>query len=724
MELIRNIFGLNESKSNYFNQADIDYVGSIAFRHLEKFKKEATFLNNFVEFESREFPVRLRYSDEWKKFLDHIAGSLLALYKYNTELVNYHPYFTGAKDKIEKYLACFYIDMVVSKAKHSFFTEFPHDSIKDLSNHRILEIYMTGMKLVDRLSINQMRTTLASFHYKIFLMYDFIYCRDKRYGVFTDFEKCPVKFNKGIKYFKQPAINNLEGLRTYCSDAISSVLKLQLSEEIVFNNDDPSSIFSVFVSNSKHKSYQVEPISYFLAFKIWKIGKLAQVKFKEIHDKHDNEILDNFLTYISNISELGTKLYNQKMVERDFLLKLYECDLSLAQMTYSYLHPKGNNITLRPLETECNRHINTKQSEASIDISNIVSGVAKLSKINNSEFQKWKFNRIFLTGNKDELLNIINALNSLAKVDNKNLVGLYKSGALLAHCLNVCNGKNKPVYLFTSFPYISLNPLSADLMHLTSNEFILVDESYKTGFTATVVSEYLKRNLRKNKPFCEVVALTQFMQFPQIEKRIPLTRLTYIENINDINSVKCDFDGKSRLSYDFQKMLEEITYTDMNELSKAIYEESIVHVRKNEIESDGARILARTDFLFSIAKHYVDFILNNNKLNNDDNVVYLASSNDEGKLLSETIALCSLLETDRIKFIFDPSDARELHNTINCRYFIDIGIDSATSVKQFLSNDYETENFEILDGLFSIFATDRAISNAEIAHKLVYIVKR
>ena len=47
---------------------------------------------------------------------------------------------------------------------------------------------------------------------------------------------------------------------------------------------------------------------------------------------------------------------------------------------------------------------------------------------------------------------------NINKSEDLEIVGMLRSGMLLAHCINISQGLYKPVIMFSSFPYISFLP--------------------------------------------------------------------------------------------------------------------------------------------------------------------------------------------------------------------------------------------------------------------------
>lgn len=607
-----------------------------AIPHLEIFKFHAEELNKFIQ---RGVVSRDREGKMWFCFLDHLASSLLALYKYNTIILYEHPYCTNHANIDENNLFRFQVDMVMSKAKHSFFTEYPKDSKIDLSNHLVFDIYTIGIKLFDELEQDQYKHYITSLEYKTFLMYDFIYYKDS--GVFTKFELNYEKFQRGISLINSQMCkidsNNISTLLDATYGIIHNVLKSQISD---LTGESGRDIYKSFLDKCliEENMPTVEPVSYYTAFKIWKMARIYQYRHRDVnHDVDTRDIVIDIVNYIKNVEVLGERVYfdlNSKKQKIQFFKKMHELDIDLS---HAILHNfKRDNATDKIIT---NRLTNFNQrDEITIDKSSITSALQRMliKNIQNNDSPHWKFNNILVHGTKKELLSIIYGFFSILPHTNKHLIGVHKSGGLISHCLNLCIGLNNPVLLFTSYPFIAINPPSEPISDYNGT-FLLIDENYKTGFTTSIISEYMNR--KHNININNVISIAMFSDYPNISQKD--TNINYIANyhgkyIFTLNNNIKDIIDKG-ICNNIEEYIKTIYHNSANifKLDKncqIVNEEFEILLQKacnvrsdgSRILSDGTRALTNSEYLFTLASCFVRILISKFNINIHD-YIYIDS---------------------------------------------------------------------------------------------------
>jgi hypothetical protein len=312
-----------------------------------------------------------------------------------------------------------------------------------------------------------------------------------------------------------------------------------------------------------------------------------------------------------------------------------------------------------------------------------------------------KFNKIFNDGTAKEIIDTIYTLEQFINDNNKKdarLVGLYRSGALMAHCVNIINGLDKEVFLFTSFPYIGLHPMSCNIRDKYNN-FIIVDESYKTGFTSLISMIYIARG--NNRKSFQTVTLADFKDYPKIELKHDYFdyKITSIATIDKQKTIKLhgipsDFSKKYNLQTYF-KTIKTIISNLINDNEKfKVFQQDIkkfaITENGNEKYYDVTRVLSHTNLLFMIAIYFWEKIKTKNQ-----KYYFLHAPSDEGRVIAEAIALVAkMIETDEFYFYFKKDTAKK--DTAK-NVFVDLTIDSGTNLKHSLKKDIKHENIQDSD---------------------------
>ena len=145
---------------NFLNKKNKELKNE-AYSYLKKFLDTAEILEN-----TQSHTIQ-RDSKSWYELLDNIGDSINTLYEFHTFLINNHSYFEAKP--YEKQLCSFYMDMFISKIKHTFFTEYPQVPTEELSKNKASGIYINGLKLFENIDETVTQKTLFLFYYKIFL---------------------------------------------------------------------------------------------------------------------------------------------------------------------------------------------------------------------------------------------------------------------------------------------------------------------------------------------------------------------------------------------------------------------------------------------------------------------------------------------------------------------------------------------------------------------------
>ncbi|HJE03288.1 MAG TPA: hypothetical protein K8U92_05355 [Aliarcobacter thereius] len=626
-----------------------------AYSYLKKFLDTAEILEN-----TQSHTIQ-RDSKNWYELLDNIGDSINTLYKFHTFLINNHSYFEAKP--YEKQLCSFYMDMFISKIKHTFFTEYPQVPTEELSKNKASGIYINGLKLFENIDETVTQKTLFLFYYKIFLFYDFVYDKDTKKGKFTKFKTDKDKANKTIELLKNIEMTSIKDFRKSLSKIIPKTINKQL--ELGFKDEkSPYEIYNSYLKND----YEIEPLSYFTIFKMWKISKFLQDKFEESDNKDLEDFGSIFLeetkNYIDKSVDIIEKSYKNNSSDI-FTKKTYSLDKEyMEKIIYKYVHQKEEYLVKKEIEKI---KVDVENKTSSIN-SKVLKDTIEKHILRNSDLEEpWKFNRIFENGTKEDLLNLSYALYSLVKEKDSTFVGLYKSGALLAHILNICDGLKDNVYLFTTFPYVAIHPRSFDTRDENKN-FIIVDENYKTGFTNLIAKEYINRRKKHSLDILSLVLNSDYKQIEDEEIKTIGSIKNKTLNIFDIDEVSC---------VDIEIFCKYIKENHLKYIDDKFLKEFIT-IEKNGIkEYDITRVLSSSVVLFFIAYNFLD------KLDDTKKEVFFQAPTDSSRLIAEAIAFLSKILDFEYKFYFKYKN--DLQNAQ--KVFIDLSIDSGFTMEYSTKRD-------------------------------------
>ena len=315
---------------NFLNKKNKELKNE-AYSYLKKFLDTAEILEN-----TQSHTIQ-RDSKSWYELLDNIGDSINTLYEFHTFLINNHSYFEAKP--YEKQLCSFYMDMFISKIKHTFFTEYPQVPTEELSKNKASGIYINGLKLFENIDETVTQKTLFLFYYKIFLFYDFVYDKDTKKGKFTKFKTDKDKANKTIELLKNIEMTSIKDFRKSLSKIIPKTINKQL--ELGFEDEEsPYEIYNSYLKND----YEIEPLSYFTIFKIWKISKFLQDKFEESDSKDLKDFESKFLAetknYIDKSVDIIEKSYKNNSSDI-FTKETYSLDKEyMENIIYKYVDQK------------------------------------------------------------------------------------------------------------------------------------------------------------------------------------------------------------------------------------------------------------------------------------------------------------------------------------------------------------------------------------------------
>ncbi len=664
-------------------------VSNIGEEILNKFLSHFSDLDTIIN--SNDFTQK--NTPQWYKLLQDLGTSFSYLYLFHEHLIRNHQYFKKNPEEI-KYVS-FFMDLNASQLKNNFFKESPGSHYPDtvLSTKNLKDIYSLGIRLLDDLPIKEMKQRLYLFYHKIFVTYDYIYHRDENdngfIGAFTKFTNKRTQYIDGIRPIERLLQLIINGTIKTTSDyrknsffIIQDVIRAQVRYKTDTQNQDKyqNNFFKYYLQHY-YKDKPLEPISYIFAHKLWKINKLIEHRFEQKDESSfDNLFLEKIKIYLEQQIEIGKNYYDKYNIST-FSLNSYETDFEFSKFVFSDILHRNIDKPIPDIDETINITYE-KKGKTELNKNAVTNALNKIHSNGSS-----KFNKILNTGTKEELKNLIYALDNIVKTKSE-LVGLYRSGALMAHCINILNGIDKKVFLFTSFPYMGLHPMSCNIRKKYNN-FTIVDESNKTGFTNIISMIYTSREGQQKK--FQTIALTNFKSFLKLKYEDSFFQFSsdFISTIEkDNNQTLQNFSEKVYHKYDIEDYFTQIKNSPLlndsfEKLQKIIFKtiklERMTILKKEEY-FDVTRFLSQTNLLFLTA---VYFWL---KIKQDKYYKYfLHAPSDEGRLIAEAIALVAkFIESDQeYNFVFNSKNTDD--NTIKA--FIDLTIDSGTNFKHSMKKD-------------------------------------
>jgi len=630
------------------------------------------FLGHSEELTTLYHVDRNEFDKNWIKVKSSIANSILSLYEFTN--------FLFKNDKFEKQDIRYYtsyIDLILSKIRHSLFTETPKKSLVDIHTYTSNEIAYLGEELLNYSEINSdFDIDFHRFIFKTFLMYDFIFY-DKN-GVFTRFDLNKDLYNRIKKNTLQFKSADDNSFRDFGKDIIKNILLETLSTET-------KNVYKTYVNKCEEKSILIEPLSYYLGYKIWKMAKIIQstLEFYDdaemINDKKEFDELFN--KYLESSIKAIDDFYQGNTTNRDLFSTLGKLDRTILEnkLLTSILPPYvSKNIKI-------DKVVSIEEYRKSYDIKKVkpVKEIVQ-NMLSDSEHDRFKFYRVL--ANKtiliDDLAYLIEHMShQIHKNDNMEIIGMLRSGVLLAHCVNITKNLNKPIYMFSSFPYISI--LSRTALSKNSN-ILLIDESIKSGFSAMLASLYKQRTMYLNGSSLHdyrisINTIVDFVDFPKENVEMSHTSLVSIKSSNIEIDVSEDIP-----KYKIDKIFNwEKYFTDLKE-PKIDFDDIIINVGGiNRI--DITRILMNSHLLFSIAKSFAEKL---SEINEEKLILY--ASTDEGKILVDCTVLAykALYKGKSKEFVLKIKNAKEAIKNGTKLIFIDMSIDTMHTLTRSLKIDF------------------------------------
>ena len=579
------------------------------------YHKLETYKKAFEKFEREDreklYSFNPESNDEQLELLRNLHEIINALNGFNSDLLVYHPIIS--KNIILREYSKFYNNLVMSKMKYFFFREEPKKSLSDVDENLIEEIYKIAKKITVLRDENQLKGTLANYYFFIFLLFDFLFTKDKTIliGYFTKFKTDKNRFIQ-IKDFILKQMNQVkdeESFRNFSDEIIGHVINNYIgkdkNEQVSIKSiSDIRIVYKKFIElRRKNEKIYIEPFSYFIAYEMWKYGKLLH-RLPDVDDIVAGRV-EEHKKHLKLYFEIIEDAYNSGKIDYN---KIFDFQYRFINDVNKFIKfddidrlslPKKAkySISLKKLQTPKNR-----KKRVNFHIDKMLAGY-------NDALSLTKLNYLLIT------------LFSKIKTDeNTALFGIYSSGAFLAHMYNFFNATNKEIILFKTFPFIDFQPVYAREDIVKHDNFIIFDDTIRTGFTFTLLKNAFFRTVKKElkKYTLAVVAKNRFLDELYLDYNMKFISSHYYDEIQ-------------LFDYEVDVDFEQFVYEDVSLIIK-----DIVGDINNKI--DYTLFLADTRLAFSIAYSMVKKIINLYELKNSNKKIDLFFTSSASKTLVLLVA--------------------------------------------------------------------------------------
>ena len=662
-------------------------------------KRLREFVNLADKMAEKYLVQRDEFSHEWIEKKVIVSESIMLIYEYVNEILIRK---FDQKEDIRFY--AFYLDLIISKLKHSIFTEIPKTEIFDIHPLLVRDIAYTAQRLSIENDLYFFNVDFQRLVFKLFLMYDFVFYKD--YGIFTKFKLNKKLFMKVQKVFSLDDADS-DGL-AFRDFGMNLPMKLIKEFLKFYGYNEVENPYKKLIDLAReNKVILFEPFSYYLAYKIWKFAKIIQstpeFANKEELDRERGNFKELIKGYISENINTISKFYDGKIDNLDLFYTFYELDKKviknnlLEKVLLPYLI-----VTRKEAPSKMFPELKPSFFTHKSDLKRIVEKLIK-----NDEYEKFKFERL-LEDNKVSWKDIAFLVEKMKRKkeifcseDGYSLIGVLRGGVLLAHMFNISEGLRNFVYLFSSFPYLSLLPRSEIELKTT---YLIIDESIKSGFTLNVFNLYMKRLLNYHGIKDFKYLLISIADFEDFGEKANFVYKTLVK-IKVKNKELCVISKSGE---------EELKIFDWKKFFTNLSTKGIVSIEELKIEKgkrlDVTRLLKDSIKYFQIGKFFAEKLEEINK-----NQIILYSPTYEGKIICDAIAFVYKVLYGDKELILSKEKALQMgaENTI----FVDMTVDTMTTLKRASRIDFGGKEFF---KVFTILASDEAIKNLK---NLIYITK-
>jgi len=449
-------------------------------------KQYSQIIENILEssamFEEKNKKILYKMNEESKEqeeLLKNLKQIVENINELNSLLIVNHPLISSNKH-LSQYFK-FYNNLIASKMKHFFFREKPYGAIGDLDSSKTNKIILLARKIIISENENTIKEDSVAYFLYIFLMLDFLYSKKERKGFFTSFKTNYVKYNKISEYIKKE-LEQLKGdekkFRVFSSELIANVINQNMlldGKDIISieKQKDILNLFDKYIERNISEPINIEPITYYIAYDIWKHGNL-------LHRLPDNVdiIKDKYEKYKAHITSLLSLFEDGYKNNNIPYGNIFETQSNLISSIRKHINtydsiPEKESTKKEFLKfCETKEVIERQESIANYDIETLIQKV---------DIKYFNFILKSLFNDKAELK------------DNTALLGSYSSGAFLAILYLLLSDKNIPVFLFKAFPFVDVYPIVKKKQLKEYDNFLIFDDIARTGFTFSIIKNLFYR---------------------------------------------------------------------------------------------------------------------------------------------------------------------------------------------------------------------------------------
>ena len=492
--------------------------------------------------------------------------------------------------------------------KYFFFKEKdPKKSLSDIDKDFVENIYKIAKKIVVLNDEDELKRALANYYFFAFLLFDFLFAKKEKFliGYFSMFKTDRERFIQ-VKELILKQIEQVKDEKSFMKlsdEIIGHVVNVYINEQVKIKSIiDIKKVYENFIKlREENKEIYIEPFSYFIAYEIWKYGKLLRRVSDSINVLTD-EIIKKSKKHLKLYFKIIEDAYKSEKIDYkemfDFQYKIIE---------YINKSITFDNINILNLPKETKYPVSLEESK-----------IQKKQKL-----VKFRIDKMLSEGEDtlslEELNYILITLFNKIKVDeNTALFGIYSSGAFLAHMYNFFNATNKEIILFKAFPFMDFHPIYLKDKIRDYKNFIIFDDTIRTGFTFSLLKNTFFRAIKEELKNYNLVVISKskYMQ-EYFDYNMKFFANHYCDKIQPFGY---------KVNVDFKQFV----YEDVSSIIK-----SIVGDIQNKI--DYTIFLSNTRLAFSIAYDIAEKIIKSSK-NNKKIALFFTSSSSSSKTLTLLVA--------------------------------------------------------------------------------------
>ncbi|HML54908.1 MAG TPA: hypothetical protein PKC79_12495 [Solidesulfovibrio magneticus] len=618
----------------------------------------------------------------------------------------------------------YHTDLLISRIKHFFFKETPNKQLNEIFFTPEEKVYQIAKKLLLKILQGErqfsekhyveLQMLVASYFFYLQTIYEFIYKKDQRVGVFLSFEYNKERAIKTLTTIKNTL--NIEKCTTerMLRENLNTLLPNMLDSYMSENTSHLANVarYGFFVEkyiqqfDSQNK---FEPMTWRLASILYNIDEQLQdaqdyqwVKCNfgmgfELSDK--TNFISEIKTFVSEYEKFIEKSYANPSKDLNFST-LFTIESKLINRIWSYglrnealccIHSSRYIDSQINVFKECCEEyfdkIECNKQLFNIDDITLVEELEGLQTAIGGNADKLKLNNLLTKLTKESLFTLLFRFFELikseySKAEEKDLkislVGFSVPGLFLAHLYNLFTGDMlQKVWFFRFYSYISIQPRHYHLPADTHDSRpLLLDESVKTAFTSSIYSAYL-HNVDETLEF----ALCSLFNFTKYKKVYDV--MSGLRSLYDVGekNIQKKFSINSLASF---INIPDIVLDDVS-LPIFLNKYYLKKLPKKKEGFDTNLLLTNTLFVVARCNYFKEMILK--YLSKDKTEVYIFSPSLEGEFYAALTVF--LLRLNDVKVTLNKSILSEVHNPSRLYVHIDVCLYTGFTLEKQIS--YTTE---------------------------------